>query len=338
MHDIRYEIVKNDGSVIKVSETSLASTTTTTTTNTTTDSAGLIQCEPLSEVYSYTGDVQSIDITCSGYYKIELLGAQGGTMFSPWGGIGGKGAYTTGEILLEKGTTLYIYVGRVGKGYGSSDDHYLAFNGGGYDSGGASGGGGGSDVRLTGGTWSDSSSLASRIMIAAGGGGSNDFSIGGAGGTLIGLNGTVDGYGTGGTQVAGGTGSVAGTFGIGAPLTYAGGDGGGGGGGYYGGGRATGYYAAGGGGSSYISGYLGCVAITSASTLTPRNDTNGTQCSATSAASDVTCSYHYSDLVFSNTNMIAGDASMPTHDGTSTMTGNSGSGYAHITYVGMNHD
>jgi hypothetical protein len=32
--------------------------------------------------------------------------------------------------------------------------------------------------------------------------------------------------------------------------------------------------------------------------------------------------------------MIAGNASMPTHDGTSTMTGNDGNGYAKITYLG----
>ncbi|HPZ23740.1 MAG TPA: glycine rich domain-containing protein [Bacilli bacterium] len=48
----------------------------------------------------------------------------------------------------------------------------------------------------------------------------------------------------------------------------------------------------------------------------------------------MTCSYHYSGYVFTNANMIAGNASMPTHDGTSTMTGNSGNGYARITYLG----
>ena len=46
------------------------------------------------------------------------------------------------------------------------------------------------------------------------------------------------------------------------------------------------------------------------------------------------CSYHYSGLIFTNTNMIAGNTSMPTHDGTGTMTGNSGNGYARITYIG----
>ena len=32
--------------------------------------------------------------------------------------------------------------------------------------------------------------------------------------------------------------------------------------------------------------------------------------------------------------MIAGNASMPTHGGQGTMTGNSGNGYAKITYIG----
>lgn len=31
---------------------------------------------------------------------------------------------------------------------------------------------------------------------------------------------------------------------------------------------------------------------------------------------------------------IAGNASIPTHDGTSTMTGNTGNGYVKITYLG----
>ena len=71
--------------------------------------------------------------------------------------------------------------------------------------------------------------------------------------------------------------------------------------------------------------------------------TNGTYIESSSGATfyncnngsnDVACSYHYSGLIFTNTNMIAGNTSMPTHDGTGTMTGNSGNGYARITYIG----
>ncbi len=55
--------------------------------------------------YSYTADK-------TGYYKLEVWGAQGGlgnrsgTMIS-----GGKGGYTSGEIYLRSGETIYAYVG-----------------------------------------------------------------------------------------------------------------------------------------------------------------------------------------------------------------------------------
>ena len=65
-----------------------------------------------------------------------------------------------------------------------------------------------------------------------------------------------------------------------------------------------------------------------------------------SAKSDITCSMHYSKLFFTDTVMIDGNGyswtteegsevvGMPTHDGTSTMTGNTGNGFAKITYIG----
>ena len=89
-------------------------------------------------------------------------------------------------------------------------------------------------------------------------------------------------------------------------------------------------------GSSYISGHKGCIAITSASDLTQRNDSNGSTCSVESAAEDAVCSQHYSGKVFSSTVMKAGNESMPTHNGKSTMTGNSGNGYVKITVLGSN--
>jgi hypothetical protein len=105
-----------------------------------------------------------------------------------------------------------------------------------------------------------------------------------------------------------------------------------GGGGYFGGGAggstlSGGSGQGGGGGSSYISGHTGCVAIASVETITPKvGCTNGT--------TDITCSYHYSGKRFTNTVMKSGNESMPTHDGTGTMTGNTGNGYAKITYLG----
>lgn len=76
----------------------------------------------------------------------------------------------------------------------------------------------------------------------------------------------------------------------------------------------------GGGGSSFISGYEGCNAISAESTENNIIHTNQPN--------------HYSGKVFVDTVMKAGDEEMPTHDGTGTMTGNSGNGYARITYLG----
>ena len=96
----------------------------------------------------------------SGWYRIELWGAQGGTN-------GGRGAYTSGVIRLEAGDVLYFYVGSQLKG---------------------SNGGQSTDVRIANGPYSgadDETALRSyetRIMVAAGGGMSN----GASGGTLYG--------------------------------------------------------------------------------------------------------------------------------------------------------
>ena len=84
--------------------------------------------------------------------------------------------------------------------------------------------------------------------------------------------------------------------------------------------------AHGGGGSSYISGHTGCVAIKSASDTTPKDGCED-------GTTDNLCSVHYSGKVFTNTVMKAGNEVMPTFDGTSTMTGNTGNGYAKITFI-----
>ena len=51
-----------------------------------------------------------------GIYKIECWGAQGGTgcMNGQLKYHGGKGAYTSGFILINHSTTLYVYVGTQG--------------------------------------------------------------------------------------------------------------------------------------------------------------------------------------------------------------------------------
>jgi hypothetical protein len=312
--------------------------------------------------YSYTGDVQTFTASQSGYYVIEAWGAQGGYQSTP---TYGTGAYTIGILNLVINDKFYIYVGQAG-----SQTSNASYNGGGSGPSSPTGfsGGGATDFRYFASTpdssdlvWNSDLGLKSRIIVAAGGGATGGYIDGGQkgyGGALKGFGGAYyaghgdkSQYGTGGTQISGGnagnnifyaTGVVqAGSFGNGGnnySISSALG-GGAGGSGYYGGGAGGGTQGngsgnGGGGGSSYISGYKGCVAISSSTSLTPRNDSSGTQCTETSAASDITCSYHYSGKVFTNTEMIAGNASMPTHDGTSTMTGNSGNGYAKITYLG----
>lgn len=59
--------------------------------------------------YEYKNNYDAFTVPASGKYKIELWGAQGGTYNSM--APGGLGAYTSGEINLEEGTELLVYVG-----------------------------------------------------------------------------------------------------------------------------------------------------------------------------------------------------------------------------------
>ncbi len=267
-----------------------------------------------------------------GYYKVELWGAKGGNSNY----TGGAGAYVSGSIEMKEGETYYIYIGGLGNLTSTG-----GYNGGGRGqsknpSGMSGGGGGATDIRYFGNItpsaeellWNSSLGLNSRIMVAGGGGGggNNGDGIsgnGGAGGNTIGGSGTSSGSdccgnsanasynGKGGSQIAGGSGGMAaGSFGVGAIDSNV--KGGSGGGGYYGGG--SGYYGGGGGGgSSYISGSLGSIAITA-------SDNRTAKCSAEVAASDLTCSFHYSEKAFYLTTMNQGT--------------NSEAGKAKITYVG----
>ena len=257
--------------------------------------------DPVPTTYSYDSEVPyyTLPYEYKGLNKFELYGAKGGY-------VGGNGGYTTGTLnSLTYDGELYIYVGQC-----PGNDYASGYNGGGV---GAlykgtyryySGGGGATDIRLVNGVWNNQTSLASRIMVAGGGGGAclwGSQAGGGAGGGLTGgkgssvkaANTTKAGIATGGTQIAGG--SDDGKFGIGANQK----SGGSGGGGYYGGGTkgvTDGYRQAGAGGSSYISGHAGCIAINSATDITPKVQTY----------SQIEDSYHYSGLVFRNTSMTAG--------------------------------
>lgn len=194
----------------------------------------------------------------TGIYLLEAWGAQGGGNSS---GNGGYGAYASGEVSLDEGQKVMIYVGTQG---GTLTAGYNGGGAGGSASGtNGYGGGGATHMTLYSGLLSALSSQQTSLLIAAaggGGGGTNNNAKGGHGGGIQGVDGkdynnATTYYGTGATQSVGGTtagGSTTGLFGQGA--SYSGGTNGGngGGGGYYGGGGSSRVTAGAGGGSSYI--------------------------------------------------------------------------------------
>ncbi len=221
----------------------------------------------------------------SGWYKIELWGASGGSTDTK---SGGKGAYTSGLIYLTDNQKLYFYIG------GTTNSTAGGANGGGTGAGTGKGGGGATDVRTLSGEWNNTDSLKTRIMVAAGGGGADGFNggaDGGDAGALIGMPGksnitssnyTNAGYGSqkgpiiisklGNAgivkhcnsgyitdDVQGNIKKACGKLGIGGYATN--GEGGGGGSGYFGGGAGSSdnstVAGSGAGGSSFIAGYSG---------------------------------------------------------------------------------
>lgn len=290
--------------------------------------------------YNFENTYQTFKAPHTGSYKIELWGAQGGYSYGT-----SKGGYTAGNINLTKNDTLYLYVGECKY----SRSNYETFNGGRSSADGQPGGGA-TDIRLIANTsWKNATSLNSRIMVAAGGGASCGTNIytgygGGLHGGVSFIVGSESYASSPATQTqAGVTKHNCGTmydsgFGVGGSCA-------GGGGGYWGGAGSAGLlYGGGSGGFSFISGHNGCVAIKSATDRSPRLGTNNAACD--DGTTDITCSYHYSGYKFTNTVMIDGQGykwttergsevvGMPTHDGIGTMTGNSGNGYAKITYLG----
>ena len=304
--------------------------------------------------------VQEFQVPCDGKYKIEVWGAQGSTKQSSY--RGGYGAYASGDISLVEGSKLYVFVGQ----------QYVTggYNGGGVggkDGNNGGGGGGATDIRYFPNepssadlAWNSNVGLNSRIIVAAGGGGAATRGQnygdgnGGAGGGLYGYVGqfvnhaNTSGYETQPSQTSsgsisisfgGGTISYSGSFGF-ATLNASSYVATGGGSGYYGGTGAG--HMGGSGGSSYISGHTGCVAIAEGATNNPRT-VKIAGCST--GTSNNECSIHYSGLYFSNTKMIDGDGyswtntkgsleQMPNPRGGKYVTGgNTGNGYAKITYV-----
>ena len=224
--------------------------------------------------FDYTGGEQEFTTPCSGEYKLETWGAQGGE--STYGGYGG---FSIGNINLSKSSILYINVGGQG-----SETFPGTTSGGGYNGGGDGtrltlnsstsvryGGGGATHVATKSGLLSQLSNSIDLILIVSGGGGggkNNESEItkyGGNAGGYIGNSAVNDNSnpqvasGGGGTQTGGGSAGLSNNFGNATAGSF--GQGGvgaahapGGGGGYYGGGGGARNLidGAGGGGSGYI--------------------------------------------------------------------------------------
>ena len=282
------------------------------------------------KTFAYTGESQEYTVPRDGYYYIELGGGAGYN--SGTANYDSNGAKTSGYVYLEAGEKLYFYVGGHGeKPNTNCRTSGYEFNGGGIAKPAAAGkcggtGGSATDVRLVGGSWDDTKSLISRIMVAGGGGygdQASNYTLG-YGGTLYGtktLFATYQQYlSNPGTQISGGVAPTkysgaqstgdAGSFGKGgaggaSPSGTSSGGGSGGGSGYYGASGSSGLSSgswASSGGSSYISGYAGVNSVKESTTITHTNQT-----------------IHYSGKYFVGGDMIEGQ--------------NAGNGYAKISYV-----
>ena len=127
---------------------------------------------PSASTFAYTGNYQTYTVPSTGKYKLEVWGAQGGSVTSARGGYG---AYAVGEVELQEGNNIYIYVGGEGKNATTTDQE------GGYNGGGLSvystvssergSGGGATHIATTSGIISTMQDKVSSILILAGGGG-----------------------------------------------------------------------------------------------------------------------------------------------------------------------
>ena len=216
--------------------------------------------------FNYTGTEQKITIPKTGYYVLEVWGAQGGNASSS--AIGGYGGYAIGKMRLSKNDELYINVGEQGSSSLIFTNSFVAgghfaYNGGGQSSSNSdtkwAGGGGATHIAIKSGQLSSLENNKDDILIVSGGGGgSGNYSStqnnGGAGGGYKGMSGSGRDVGTGATQNTPGTNSENGVASstIASAFGQGGSAGSGGGGGFYGGGSGYGFGSSAGGGSGYI--------------------------------------------------------------------------------------
>ena len=285
-------------------------------------------------IFSYKNSVQTKTIEVSGYYYLQVWGAQGGYRSSS--NYAGKGGYSKGYVYLNEGDTVYVNTGGAG-GSGSSGCGSKICAGG-YNGGGYRykyyGGGGATDIRI------NQNSLYARVIVAGGGGSDGAKNKKGmyGGGTTGGSS--TENYtansnysGKGGTQTYSGystsyTITTQATSGLNSNSKnyYAGGFGFGGGGVYL----SSGYGGAGGGGW-----YGGSGTVPDSSGDDDRGGGGGSgyvYTSSTAANYPSGCLLN-SNYYLTNASTHAGNTSFESTTG-GTETGHTGNGYAKITYVG----
>ena len=188
-------------------------------------------------VYDYVGKEQTYVVVKTGLYRLETWGAQGADATTTY--IGGYGGYSSGNIMLDEGTVLYINVGGMGGKYTYSANKVATakggYNGGGYGHVNSSNwdyrylyaGGGATHIALKSGMLSSLEQEKDSILVVSGGGGSgsaqrisNDlysYTKGGSGGGITGnsmllvsrkwtcgIENSNTFYSTGGNQESGG--------------------------------------------------------------------------------------------------------------------------------------
>ena len=270
-----------------------------------------------------------------GSYLFECYGAQGGTGLSDGSTSkshpGGKGAYTSGILNINRYLDVYLYIGGMGESpeYKKKDTILGGWNGGGngmveiLDDDDSAAGGGSTDIRLVQGPWNDTLSLRSRIMVAAGGSGSVFRTYGAPGGDINGyIINALDSQNFGPSETNQKSGYK---FGIGQDgkingdrhaTPYSGG-----GGGYYGGStrdplltNEMSYNAVSSSGSSFVSGHKDCIAITKDGLPSESN-------------------VHYSGISFQNPMIVNGFSIFPGFESSSFVEGNEGNGAIRMTIL-----
>ena len=125
--------------------------------------------------FNYTGSSQTYIAPITTTYTLEVWGASGGSIN---GYTGGAGGYSSGQVELNAGDTLYVYVGGAGIGASTRGETLTGgYNGGGSVTGNSdvnhitASGGGATHIARTDGLLYTLESDKDQILIVAGGGG-----------------------------------------------------------------------------------------------------------------------------------------------------------------------